>query len=502
MALLSLNDISKSYPGVHAADAVHLNVSRGEVLGLVGKNGAGKSTIIRIIAGVEQADSGAILIDDQPVTFDQAADATRAGIAVVHQELGDIPSLTVGENILLGLGYPRRFGLIDKSELRKKARAALAAINSDLDVDQPVSSLSVAQRRMVMLARGIAAHARLVVLDEPTASLTDTEIADLYAVIAKLRGAGVAIIYVSHRLEEILNLTSRVVVMRDGKVVEDRMTETLDEAGLVELISGRRGDLSEAPAQKEATHFTKRALRVDGLVPLKGAPPVTLDVHQGEIVGIAGLAGSGRSEMLRQIMGADANEAISHEIMGRTVKVRGPKDAWAHGIALVPEDRRTQGAILQFTVARNVTLASLRKHRLSTNMMFPSVAKENKVTRHLINELKIKVNTPDIRIGTLSGGNQQKAILARCLAADADILLLDEPTHGVDVAAKAEIYRVIRELANQGKAIVIVSSELKEIEGLVDRALVLRAGRHVATIEGDDVTEDSVLRYCFASEAG
>lgn len=499
MAVLSLKGISKAYPGVVAADGVNLNVASGEVLGLVGKNGAGKSTIIRIIAGVEKADHGSLVVDGQQVELDRASDATRAGIAVVHQELGDVPSLTVGENILLGLGYPRRLGLIDKKALCRKAAAALAEINRVIDVNRPVASLSIAQRRMVMLARGVAADAKIVVLDEPTASLTDTEITDLFAVIRRMQVTGAAIIYVSHRLDEILELTSRVAVMRDGILVEDRATETLDEATLVALISGR----AESAVPLRDRGFSLRpsavALRVEGIVPMQGAPSLNLVVHKGEIIGLAGLAGSGRSEILRQIMGADANNEISHTIGDRKVTIRSPRDAWSNGIALVPEDRRTQGAILQFTIARNVTLASMRKHRLARNMIFPSAAKENAVTRQLIEELKIKVSNTRTRIGTLSGGNQQKAILARCLAADADILLLDEPTHGIDVSAKEEIYRVIRELAERGKAIIIVSSELTEIEGLVDRALVLRDGHHVATLEGDEVTEDAVLKHAFSS---
>lgn len=499
MSLLSLQSISKTYPGVVAADAVNLSVASGEVLGLVGKNGAGKSTIIRIIAGVEKADQGSLLINGDLIELGQAADATRAGIAVVHQELGDVPSLTVGENILLGLGYPRRLGLIDKTELRKRAIAALAEINMAIDVDRPVSSLSIAQRRMVMLARGVAANAKIVVLDEPTASLTDTEIADLFVVVRRMQAAGVGIIYVSHRLDEILQLTSRVAVMRDGVLVEDRATKTLTEAMLVGLISGRGEDAVKRHTREPKQRPCDIALTVEGIVPLKGAPSLNLVVHTGEIVGLAGLAGSGRSEILHQIMGADPNDRISHTINGKSVTIKSPRDAWSNGIALVPEDRRTQGAILQFTIARNVTLASMRKHRFSRDLFFPSTHKENVVTRQLIEELKIKVSSTGTRIGTLSGGNQQKAILARCLAADADILLLDEPTHGVDVSAKEEIYRVIRELAERGKAIIIVSSELKEIEGLVDRALVIRDGHHVATLEGDAVTEDAVLTHSFSS---
>lgn len=499
MALLSLHDISKSYPGVAAASSVNLSLAAGEVLGLVGKNGAGKSTIIRIIAGVEQPESGHIAIDGEPVILGRAMDATRAGIAVVHQELGDIPSLSVGENIMLGLGYPRKFGLIDRNRLRYKARAALEAMQLKLDVDRSVASLSIAQRRMVMIARGIAADAKVVVLDEPTASLTETEIIDLFAVIKRMQANGVGVIYVSHRLGEVLELTSRVAVMRDGKLVSDRVTRELDEASLVELISGKSAHAANHLNESRNKVLGDVILKVTGLVPLTGCPPITLTAQRGEIVGLAGLAGSGRSEILRQIMGADTNSRVSHEINGVPAKIYSPRDAWSHGIALVPEDRRTQGAILQFTIARNVTLASLRKHRLLRFGSFPSKTKENSVTRQLIKELKIKVSNTETKIGTLSGGNQQKAILARCLAADADILLLDEPTHGVDVDAKQEIYRVIRDLAASGKAIVVVSSELREIEGLVDRALVMRDGHHIATLKGSDVTEKAVLTHCFAT---
>ena len=502
MSLLSIRNISKAYPGVTAASAVNLDVGAGEIVGLVGKNGAGKSTIIRIIAGVENPDTGEILLNDIPVQFQSAAEATRAGVAVVHQELNDIPTLSVGENILLGLRYPKRFGLIDRRRLRDKARAALDAIHMDIDIDQAVSNLSIAERRMIMIARGIAAQAKVMVLDEPTASLSDSEIADLFAVIRRMQEAGVGVVYVSHRLEEILSLTDRVSVMRDGALVEDQRTATLDENSLVSLISGKA---APPPIEREACQASQSdelAIEVSGIVPLPGRPAISLRAHHGEVIGLAGLAGAGRTEILRQIMGADANPQIRHKIKGKDVAIRSPQDAWKQGIALVPEDRRTQGAILPFSVAHNVTIASLRQVRSWKRVAWPSKTSELTVANRFMGKLKIKAASPETRIGTLSGGNQQKAILARCLTAHAEILLLDEPTHGVDVDAKDEIYRLIRRLAAQGHAIIIVSSELKELAGLVDKALVLREGHHIATLEGSQITEDEILNRCFSSGAG
>lgn len=501
MSLLSIRNISKAYPGVTAASAVNLDVGAGEIVGLVGKNGAGKSTIIRIIAGVENPDTGEILLNDIPVQFHSAAEATRAGVAVVHQELNDIPTLSVGENILLGLRYPKHFGLIDRRRLREKARAALDAIHMDVDIDQPVSKLSVAERRMIMIARGIAAQAKVMVLDEPTASLTDSEIIDLFAVIRRMQKAGVGIVYVSHRLEEILDLTDRVSVMRDGALVEDQRTAILDENSLVSLISGKAAPPSFERKARQSPRDGELAIEVSGIIPLPGRPAISLRVHRGEVIGLAGLAGAGRTEILRQIMGADSNPQIRHKIKGKDVAIRSPRDAWKHGIALVPEDRRTQGAILPFSVAHNVTIASLGQVRSWQRVAWPSKTSELTVANRFMGKLKIKAPSPETLIGTLSGGNQQKAVLARCLTAQADILLLDEPTHGVDVDAKEEIYRLIRELAAQGHAIIIVSSELKELAGLVDKALVLREGHHIATLAGSQVTEDEILNRCFSSGA-
>lgn len=499
-SLITLKRISKSYPGVIAADDVSLDLYPGEVVGLVGKNGAGKSTIIRMIAGVEEPDHGIIAVNGQPFASLDAHQAIELGVATVHQEINDVPILSVAENIALGLGYPKRYGcLIDKQDLHHKSADALAQIHMDINPAHKLSTLSIAERRMVMIARALVNRAKVLILDEPTASLTNKEIIELKAVIRKLRAQGVCIVYVSHRLQEILDLTDRVIVMRNGRVVSEKATDNLDEGSLISLIAGRQVQHQNDNCKTNKQLETNRdvLLEVQGLDPFDLGVSDTLELHRGEILGLAGLAGSGRTELLRQIVGADHRSKVCHRVASRRLEIRNPADALKCGIAIVPEDRRNEGAILNFSITRNISLSSLRMSRLLSVLPIPSIKKENSRSRELMAKLSVKAPSGSTITSTLSGGNQQKVVFARCLAAEADILILDEPTHGIDVDAKEEIYELIKSLAADGKGIILVSSDLQELINIVDRAIVMREGAFVGKLEGKDLSEKRVLELCF-----
>lgn len=500
--IAALKSISKAYPGTVAADAVSMDFFSGEVVGLVGKNGAGKSTIIRIMAGVEIADHGVIAVEDSIFAHLTAHEATSLGLSFVHQELNDVPLLSVAENILLGLGYPKWAAFwIDRAKMYERARQVLAKIHMDIDPARLVSTLSMAERRMVMIARALASDAKMIVMDEPSASLTDSEIEELHTVVRKLKRDGVCVVYVSHRLQEIAELTDRVIVMRDGRVVGTASTGDIDQAHLVEMIVGTTVSSQHQPTcqMQFKADRTVPALEVQNLDPHNLGASISLAVTKGEILGLAGLAGSGRTETVRQIVGADRADGLRHVVDGEQVAISSPADALAHGIALVPEDRRNEGALLGFSIAHNITLSSLRTQRLHRTYPLPSAQRERRTAQTFFDRLAIKAPSAACKVAELSGGNQQKVVLARCLAADVDVLILDEPTHGIDVGAKAEIYGLIEQFAAEGKSIILISSDLQELTRLADRAIILREGLAVGELVGDELTEHAVLEMCFQS---
>lgn len=499
MTFLQTRGLSKSYPGVVAARDVSLDIGAGEVIGFVGKNGAGKSTVVRILAGVARPDSGSIVIDGQDVKFESPKEATESGLFFVHQELNDIPELSVAENISLGFGFPKAAGLIDWAALQGRAREALERLSHpEISPKEEVGRLSVAQRRIVMIARAMVQKARLIVLDEPSASLTDKEIDKLHGVVRALAAEGVAILYVSHRLQEILSLTSRILVMRDGALVASHNTDDLSEEGLIAEITGQRAKISVQREIQRPNPGQPPALKVVDLGRHGSVERYGFEIHAGEVLGIAGLAGSGRSELVRAVVGADPIDAGTVSVLGRTIGSPSPRRALAAGIALVSEDRRHEGCVFSFSVLRNITLSSLRKHRIAKWLPVPSSRSEEAEAEALIDRLSIRTPGPGEPIGNLSGGNQQKVLLARALASDAEVLVLDEPTHGIDVGAKEEIYGLVAELAQSGKAIVFISSEFNEVLRVSDKILVLREGRVVETIGNQDLDEQSLLEHCYA----
>jgi ABC-type sugar transport system ATPase subunit len=422
------------------------------------------------------------------------------GLAVVHQELADVPNLSVAENVELGLGFPKRGRLlVHQRELRRTTGEVLDLLGADIEPSARVADLSVAERRLVMIARGVAANARVLILDEPTASLTDTEIEHLHGVVETLRDRGVAIIYVSHRLDEVFRITDEVVVMRDGRVVHAGPTEDLSRGELIEHITGSSAQSGErrAPSLPAPDADAEELLRVEGLTRQGVFEDASFTLRRGEILGIAGLVGAGRTELLRTIYGADPKSRGSICVRGRDVTISSPRHALDAGIVLLPEDRRHQGNIMGFSVRKNITLPRLGSHRRHRALPVPSSSSERAYARSVIERLDIKVANEEHPVRHLSGGNQQKVVLAKWLDSGADIFMFDEPTHGIDVEGKEEMYRLMEELARSGKGVIWVSSEFTELADTCRRVIVMREGRFVDELEGDDVTDAALVERCF-----
>jgi ABC-type sugar transport system ATPase subunit len=501
--VLEARGLRKTYPGVLAVDDASFTLAAGEVLGLVGKNGAGKSTVIKMLAGLVHPDEGEILVDGEPVTLTAPHDASLLGLSFVHQELALVPRTSIAENVFLGLPQPKRAGIfVDWSELHRRTREVLARLGMDVNPRTMIDELSVAQQRLVMVARCLAWDARVVVLDEPTASLTDEEIQHLLQVIRQLAAAQVAIVYVSHRLEEVLGATDRVVVMRDGSVVSNQPTNTLTKASLVAGITGER------QASESQTVHVRRArqerggelLRVSGLSRAPSLHDVDLTLYEGEVLGLAGLVGAGRTELARVLFGVDHRDSGTVTVRGREVALRSPKAAMKERIVLLPEDRRHQGNDVAQSIQKNTTLPTLGRYRGMSWFPRPSADRERSVSREMIDRLGIKARDADVPVGSLSGGNQQKVVLAKWLVHGADVFVFDEPTAGIDVEGKADVYGLIGELADAGKAVLFISSDLPELAAVADRVVVLREGRVVAELTGDDVSESVILEHCYGSD--
>ncbi len=498
---VALSHVSKTYPGVRALHNVSLEFREGEVVGLLGKNGAGKSTLIKIMAGLVHPDAGETVCAGRPVRLDSPATASAHGLAFVHQELALVPGMTVAENISLGHGFPKTsMRTVSGPRLRARAREVLNRLRAPIDPAELVAHLSLAHQRLVMLARGLSQDARLVVLDEPTASMTDDEISHLFTVMADLRGKGVGMVYVSHRLDEIQQVTDRVVVMRDGLVVSHGRTAAVNRDWMVAAITGQAGhggDAADRRRSRPLREIGPELLKVDHLeTPL--LRDVSLAAHEGEVLGLAGLVGAGRTELARVIFGIDRAHDGVVSVRGRQVPPGSPRKAMRAGVVLLPEDRRTQGNILTFSLRENVTLSSLPAHRHVGWLPVPGRGKEQETARHMVKDLSISSSGIDQSVASLSGGNQQKVVLARWLRHGAEVFLFDEPTHGVDVGGKGEIYAIMQRLAAQGKAVVFISSEFSELVEVCDRVLVMREGAVVGELVDDAVTEPAILHLCYS----
>ncbi len=486
--LLEMRGISKSFPGVRALDGVGITLDAGEVLGIVGENGAGKSTLMKVLAGVYRADEGSVTLGGKPFAPRRPRDALDQGIVVIHQELSLVPDQTVAENVFLG-NLPRNpLGLVRRRALHRATRALLERVGLDIAPQRKVRHLGIAQQQLVEIARALSRRARVIVMDEPTATLTLAEQRILFATIATLKQQGVGLVFISHHLEEIFEVCDRVTVMRDGRTVGSRGTADWTEATLIQAMVNRPlGDLFPA---RHAT-LGEVLLDVENLSLPGRFQDVSLRVRAGEVLGLGGLIGAGRTEVLKALYGALPARAGRVRVAGRVLRARHPGQAIAAGLALVPEDRKGEGLILPFSVRRNVTLSTLG--RLSHLRTFLAGGRADRVARDAVRNLRIR--TPSVRepARNLSGGNQQKVVLGRALTTKPRIFLLDEPTRGIDVGAKVEVYRLIGQLAEQGGAVVVVSSDMLELLGLCDRIVVMRAGRVAGELDRPAFSQERIM---------
>jgi ABC-type sugar transport system ATPase subunit len=487
--ILRAEGVHKRYGGVHALRGASLVVYPGEVHALIGENGSGKSTLLRILSGQLQSDAGEILVGGEPASFRRASDALRRGIVAVTQETTLAPDLSIAENVFLGRRMVRRFGLIDWRATRRRAERALARLELDLDPATIVRRLRPDQQQLVEIARALSIDARVLILDEPTSSLTDDEVEALFAVVRRLRADGVATIFVSHRLNEVFAIADRLTILRDGHTVGAGEAASFDRARVIHLMVGRALEELE-PVEGDAAE-SRPLLRVRGLSLAGAFADVSLDVVPGEIVGIAGLVGAGRSELLESLFGLRRAEG-EIELDGRRVAYATPRDAIRDGVAFVPADRKRQGLVLTMSVRANLMMASTSR---ALRLRPPSGARELGSVATLIRDLDIRAPSADAAVATLSGGNQQKVVLGKWLATGPKLLMLDEPTRGVDVGAKAEIYRLLADAAHRGIAVLVSSSETPELQTLCDRILVMFRGKIVTSLGREEATEARIAHF-------
>ena len=487
--LLEMRGFSKTFPGVRALTDVSISLDRGEVLGIVGENGAGKSTLMKILAGVFPADSGEMRLDGQVLAPRRPRDSLDAGIIVIHQELSLVPDRSVAENIFLGHLPRGRFGGVRRKTLDQDARRLLARVGLGVAPRTRVRHLGIAQQQLVEIARALSRAARVIVMDEPTATLTTPEQRILFATIAALRDAGVGLVFISHHLEEVFEICDRVTVLRDGAAVETRPAREWTEASLIQAMVNRPID---ALFPSRSATIGEVLLDVRGLGSAGLFDDVSFDVREGEVVGLGGLIGAGRTEVLKTIYGALPASQGRVRVQSREARIRSPRDAMAAGVAMVPEDRKGEGLVMPFTVRSNIALSTLAKLSWLRSILLPG--KVDRLASRAVKDLRIR--TPGIRekVQSLSGGNQQKVVLARALTTRPRVFLLDEPTRGIDVGAKVEVYRLINRLAEQGAAVLIVSSDMLELLGLCDRILVMRSGRLAGALARADFSQERVMQ--------
>jgi ribose transport system ATP-binding protein len=491
--ILEMRAIDKRFPGVHALADVSMDVLPGEVHALVGENGAGKSTLMKILAGVYVADGGEIVYKGEPYAPRTPGAARDAGIVTIYQELNLVPVLSVTENMFMGMELTRG-PFLDWPAMHRRSRELLASrLHLDIDPRIAVGRLGVGQQQMVEVAKALLHEADIIIMDEPTASLSLREIADLFTIVRELKSHGVSTIFISHHLDETFELSDRTTVLRDGRLVATLSTSELDTQSLIQLMVGR--DLA-AHDPKRPAPIGDEILRVEGLTRLGVFEDVSFSVRTGEIVGIAGLVGAGRTEVVRAIFGADPVDRGQVHVDGKPVSIRNPRDAIDHGIALLTEDRKSQGLVLIFDVRENITLPLLGR---LTRGPLTDKGREREIAAGFIDRLAIKASSQEQLALNLSGGTQQKVVLSKWLAAKARVIIFDEPTRGIDVGAKAEIYEIMNELVAQGDAIVMVSSELPEILAMSDRILVMQGGRVRGELDRSEATQERIMHLATGS---
>ena len=493
--LLELRDASKSYGAVRALRHGNISLRSGEVRALVGENGAGKSTLVKVLGGVIRPDEGDILVDGQEKTFHSPLDARNVGVAVIYQEPTLFPDLSVAENVVMGRHPLKALRRIDRGVMHGEVQGLLDRLGVELSAERPVRGLSIADQQIVEIAKALSFDARILIMDEPTAALSGPEVERLFGVVRNLREHGAAVLFISHRLDEVFALCDTATVMRDGAVVHDASIAELTPDELVRRMVGR--ELSALFPKQEA-QIGQPVLEVHRLTREGLFFDVSFQVRAGEIVALAGLVGAGRTEVARAIFGIDRADAGHVEVSGRRVPVGRPLAAMRAGIAFVPEDRRVQGLVMDLSTARNATLTRMRA---LTRLGLIRAGAENRLAREWAERLRLRFHRLEDQVGFLSGGNQQKVVLAKWLATEPRVLILDEPTRGIDVGTKAEVHRLMSELAGRGVAVLMISSELPEVLGMADRVLVMHEGRLAEELSRDEADEERVIRAATGVEA-
>ena len=483
----SLRGIDKHFPGVHALKGVDFELSKGECVALLGENGAGKSTLIKVMGGAHRPDSGKIHLDGKEVSFHKPTDSLNAGIAIIYQEFNLVPALSVAENMFLGI-EPSNYGWVRRSEEKRKAKEILVRIGADVEPDTRCDQLTVAEKQLVEIAKALVRDARILVMDEPSAALTNQEVDKLYDLVGELKSLGIGIIYVSHRLEEVERLADRAVIMRDGARVGELNRDKLDRKGIIEMMVGRSMD-AEFPKHKRWPGEVR--LRAKNLFRGNKVKGVSLEVRGGEILALTGLVGAGRTETVRLLFGADARDSGTIELDGVELNISSPSHAIEEGICLLTEDRKEQGLVLGLSVRENFSLPNLKAF---SGYGLIERKKELGNFKKYVDSISIKISGVNQLAGQLSGGNQQKVVLAKWLEKNAEILIFDEPTRGIDVGAKFEIYQWMNRLAEKGKGIIMISSELPEVLGMSDRILVLKDGELMGEVANSpEVTQEQLM---------
>ena len=493
--ILKMEHIFKTFPGVVALDDVHFELRRGEVHVLLGENGAGKSTLVKILSGTYQKTSGQMTIFGQEIDIHNPKQAQELGIGIIYQEFNLIPQLSVGENIFLGREQTNHFGVIDQKKILTGAQKILSDLGVDVNARHLVKDLGVAQQQIVEVAKVLSMDAKILIMDEPTSALTDREIAELFTTIRSLKNKGVAIIYISHRLEELFEIGDRVTVLRDGKYIGTQNICDVSKPELIRMMVNRE---LKAQFPKQKSTIGEEILRVEHLNRSEVLKDINFSIHRGEILGIAGLLGSGRTELARAIFGIDKIDSGQIIIKGKRHKIRSPHNAINLGIGFLTEDRKTQGLIMQLSLKNNISLPSVE--RFSSFGIINNGA-EDQAAKRYVKELRIK--TPDLnqKVMFLSGGNQQKVVLSKWLCSEAEIFIFDEPTRGIDVASKVEVYQLMNRLTTKGVAIIMISSELPEILGMCNRILVMRQGEIISEFLAEETTQEKILQSALGVSA-
>tara|TARA_A100001037_G_scaffold10172_1_gene9898 strand:+ start:13473 stop:14972 length:1500 start_codon:yes stop_codon:yes gene_type:complete len=491
-SLLEMKNITKNFPGVKALDNVTLRLEKGEVLALLGENGAGKSTLMKILGGAHSVDSGAIYIDNKLIKFDSPSQACDVGISIIYQEFNLIPDLTIRDNIFLGKEKTRK-GFIDYNFEKRKARTLFGKIGLKIDTEVLCSSLTVAEQQMVEIAKALSIKAKIIVMDEPSATLSNNEVLKLFSIIRDLKRQDISVIYISHRLDEIFEVADRVMVLRDGVNVGEEDPKCIDRGVLIEKMVGRTIK-SEFP--KNTVIPGKERLRVENISDGANVHNISFNLHEREIIGFAGLVGAGRTDLMHLIFGIGKPTSGCIFLNGIETKINNPRDAIRNQISLLTEDRKKHGLVLNHSCIENFGLPNLKKY---IRFPFLDKRKERDAFENYVSDLKIKITDHESMVSNLSGGNQQKVVLAKWLESNSDIIIFDEPTRGIDVGAKYEIYLLINQLANKGKSIIIVSSELPELIGLCNRIIVM----HEGYIKGEvndmtTITQEEILKIAFS----